>query len=179
MQNQVLNEHASTQRIEEILANHGSFAWICRGFSMRPLIHAKRDVVYIRTVDRPLCPLDIVLYRRQHGAAGEKQYVLHRIMQSDGDVCYILGDNTVNLERVPKSDILGIMTGLYRNGKEYDLRSLRYRLYLKFWIRPWKLRVPLLRLKLVFKRLFWKFVGVVSPHLPRSLKDAVKKRLGW
>ena len=142
--------------LEDAVNEYGSIVWSCKGQSMKPLIREKVDYVVIEKPDREIRPFDVVLYSRDtykpEGGGVQRDYVLHRVIRREGDEFIILGDNCVNLERVPESSIIGIMTGLKRNGKDFDLDSTGCRLYNNIWVKPYRIRKRITRLGLAAKR---------------------------
>lgn len=78
------------------------------GISMEPLLHDHCSTVVLETITRPLEIMDVVLFQRSNG-----DLVLHRIVDKKEDHFIICGDNTLQLEPVTRSQILGIMTGYY------------------------------------------------------------------
>ena len=96
------------------------------GVSMLPLLRQGRDlfVVEKRGPGR-LKAGDVVLYRRP-----PDKYVLHRIVEVREKDYVILGDNCVNREYgITDGDILGVMTGFVRNGRQHAVTERGYRLY--------------------------------------------------
>ena len=86
----------------------------------------------------------MVLYKRP-----PDKYVLHRIVEVRRDSYVILGDNCVNREYgVTDSDILGVMTGYIRDGKEHSVTEQAYLDYTARILRNEKKRVARIRLKL-------------------------------
>ena len=108
------------------------------GVSMLPLLRQGRDlfVVEKRGPGR-LKAGDVVLYRRP-----PDKYVLHRIVQVREKDYVILGDNCVNREYgITDDDILGIMTGFVRDGKQHTVTERGYRLYRFLWLHGAPVRV--------------------------------------
>ncbi|MBQ6624112.1 MAG: S24/S26 family peptidase [Mogibacterium sp.] len=142
--------------LEDAVNEYGSIVWNCKGQSMKPLIRERVDYVVIEKPDREIRPFDVVLYSRDTyktgGGGVQRDYVLHRVIKREGDEFIILGDNCVNLERVPKSSIIGIMTGLKRNGKDFDLDGTWCRLYNNIWVKPYRIRKGITRLEFAAKR---------------------------
>ena len=74
--------------------------------------------------------------------------MLHRILKVNEDGTYwIVGDNCISGETVAEGQILGILTGVIRDGKPLDFASLAYRLYVNTWCRWYPVRFFLLRLR--------------------------------
>ena len=108
------------------------------GVSMLPLLRQGRDlfVVKKRGPGR-LKAGDVVLYRRP-----PDKYVLHRIVEVREKDYVILGDNCVNREYgITDDDILGIMTGFVRDGKQHTVTERGYRLYRFLWLHGAPVRV--------------------------------------
>ena len=135
--------------IEDALEKYGTIVWNCKGRSMKPLIRGGIDHVVIKKPDRKIRAYDVVMYARDESApeapGAKRENVLHRVIGRKGKDLIILGDNCVTRERVPEDRIIGIMIGLIRNGKTYDLNSAGHRLYLNLWVRPHRMRVGIIR----------------------------------
>lgn len=140
--------------IAERLAEEGVYVTKTRGYSMRPLFKTHRDAVIITKPTAPLCKYDIVLY-----TYNGKDYIIHRIVGFDKDVCLIRGDNTFVTERVPKDKILGVVTAFNRKGKRYDLTELSYKLYSRFWTFIYPLRRLAVRTRRLLSKIKHKIFG--------------------
>ena len=128
---------------EEELEKSGKLVYTTVGVSMRPLIKQDRDIAIISKPRERLKKFDVALYKRPNG-----QYVLHR----DGYI--ILGDNCISKEyNIKDSQILGVLTSLNRNGKEIDLNSFGYKLYVRARYAHYPVRVIIHKLKRFIKRL--------------------------
>ena len=117
--------------IEEILSSGGEFKFQPKGVSMRPLIVGGRDSVVLKSFDpNTVKKHDMLFYRRENG-----QFVLHRLIKIENDGRFTMcGDNQLKLERrLDSSFVIGVVSGLYRKGKSYDLSGVSYRLYKTFW----------------------------------------------
>ena len=82
---------------------------------------------------RELRRYDVALYRR-----GEK-YVLHRVVghyENGSEKGYVIcGDNCVTLEYIPRENVLGVLSGFYRDGRHIDCETSRgYHAYSKLWV---------------------------------------------
>ena len=138
---------------------------------MLPLIHSEHDVVVIEKANDSVKPMDVVMYPKR---GTDHEYILHRVIEDGGDHYVILGDNCVGLEKIPKEDILGVMRDLIKSGRPYDFGSMRHRAYIRFWIRPWPVRMALLKGRDQAKHCWWKSVEILSPYTPRPVKEAIK-----
>lgn len=108
---------------------------------MLPLLRQKKDLFTVTKQQGRYKKYDVVLYKRDNG-----DYVLHRIVKVLKDGYVILGDNCLNKEYgITDKDILGIMTSFVRDGREYQVSSKGYQLYVRVWYalypvrRLWKL----------------------------------------
>ena len=110
---------------EEFLAQNGTLTYTNKGTSMEPLLQQGRDLFTVRKKGPERCRAgDVVLFRR-----GDS-YVLHRVVEVLPDSYVCLGDNSVYPERgVTDGDILGVLTGFVRNGKEHSVTEPGYRAY--------------------------------------------------
>ena len=118
---------------EEVLAENGKLVYTSVGVSMMPLIREGRDVLVIEKRDIPaLKKYDAVLFRREN-VKGRGEYVLHRILKILPDNKYwIVGDNDTAGEIVKSTQILGVLTRMLRDGKEYNFGGLGYKIYVFF-----------------------------------------------
>lgn len=133
--------------VKEELMRSGNIMFPNKGVSMMPLIRQGKDLMIIEKRENyRLKKHDIVLFERENGAL-----VLHRISDVLDDGYMILGDNCIDKEYVREESVLGLMTGLLRNGKKIDLDSTVYKTYVKFWTGIYPLRRMLMKLKLKLK----------------------------
>ena len=124
---------------EEYLAEEGKLVYKTRGVSMEPMLRQNRDLVVIEVPDGRLKRYDVAFYRRREA------YVLHRVIRVTEDGYRIRGDNTYSIEIVPESDIIGVLTGFCRKGKEYTTDNRAYRRYVRFWCAIYPLRAMWVR----------------------------------
>ena len=127
--------------LEEYLNRKGTLVYTNVGTSMMPLLREHRDIMIIRKKGPERCrKYDAVLYR-----AGEK-YILHRVLQVRPDDYVICGDHNFRKETgITDGQILGIMTGIVRNGKQIDCRTNRlYRAYAHLWVDFFPIRARIL-----------------------------------
>ena len=123
---------------EEYLEAHGSLTYTNTGVSMLPLLRQGKDLFTVTKKGPERCRKgDVVLYRRP-----PDRYVLHRIIEVRQEDYVILGDNCISKEYgIRDDDILGVMTGFVRNGKEHSVKESGYRLYTSFWMGTMSLRI--------------------------------------
>lgn len=115
--------------VEEALKTQDTAAFLTSGASMRPLLRTHKDIVVISKASHPLAVGEVPLYKKK----GVEKLILHRIIGVTDDGTYIIrGDNTYHKEYVPQSDIVGVMSAIYRGGKYIDCAtSKRYKRYVK------------------------------------------------
>lgn len=132
----------SKSTFEEELKEKGILIYTNVGTSMRPLIRQGKDVMIIKRPEecdeckRKLKKMDVPLYKRDSG-----QYVLHRVVKVTEEGYVLRGDNTYSNEYgITDKHILGVLTGVIRNGKEVSVNSLGYRLYSYIWYYTYYIR---------------------------------------
>ena len=149
-------EQNHTYTFEEILSEYGMLTYRTQGVSMRPMLHAMRDIVSIRRKGAERCSLyDVVLYKR-----GPK-YILHRIIEVRDNDYVILGDNCFTKEYgITDADILGVLDSFVRKGRTYTMDDRRYRRYVRWLIRFQPIRVALAKARFQFRQML-KRIGPV------------------
>lgn len=138
----------SKSTFEEQLDIHGTFTFRNTGVSMRPLLKQGRDLFTVRKKSdgERAAKYDVVLYRR-----GEK-YVLHRVLELKEDGYIIRGDNCITDEDIKEDQVIGIMTGYVRKGKEYSTDSPEFKSYTKRMLMLSPARITLTKAKYKLKR---------------------------
>ena len=121
------------RKIEDVLAAEGFYLGPPVGVSMWPMLRNRHDVMMVVPAARELRRYDVALYRR-----GEK-YVLHRVVghyENGSEKGYVIcGDNCVTLEYIPRENVLGVLSGFYRDGHRIDCETSRgYHAYSKLWV---------------------------------------------
>lgn len=142
-----------TKRYEDILDEYGKLIYTNVGVSMMPLLRQNRDLMIIERrpyeengSPAPLRKFDAVLYKRND------KYILHRIIkvnEPEGNMprSYdIVGDNQWQIEKgVSEDRILGVLTGVVRDGVETDFTDIKSRAYRFIWCDCLQLRRAVLR----------------------------------
>ncbi|MGN0600692.1 MAG: S24/S26 family peptidase [Oscillospiraceae bacterium] len=137
-----------TSTFEEQLALHGKLIYTNVGDSMEPLIRQGRDLLIISAVSGRLKKYDVPLYKRDSG-----QYVLHRILKVRQNDYVICGDNRWQREYgITDRHIIGVLTGIVRDGKEISVTDKKYRLYVHLWCDFFYVRAFILMVKHYIKR---------------------------
>lgn len=116
---------------EEYLDRNGSLTYTNVGVSMLPLLRQGRDLFIVQKKGPRRCGVgDVVLYRRP-----PEHYVLHRIVEVRDADYVLLGDNCIGRESgVTDKDILAVMTGFVRDGREHSVTEPGYRFYTWLWL---------------------------------------------
>lgn len=135
---------------EEYLDRYGRLTYSSVGVSMLPLLRQGRDLFIIERKGRERCRAgDVVLYRRP-----PDKYVLHRIVRVRLDDYVILGDNCIHKEYgIRDEDIIGVMTGFVRDGREHSVKEAGYMTYsfLQLYLSP--VRISLTKAAFRLRRL--------------------------
>ncbi len=98
------------------------------GTSMLPMLREGRDSVVLSPPPEKLRRFDLALYRRDSGA-----YVLHRITEVE-ETYTCMGDNQFVSEHGLRHDqIIALVTGFRRNGRDHTVTEPGYRLYCHLW----------------------------------------------
>lgn len=125
---------------EEELSRTGAIAFPVKGISMRPLIKAGRDAVFVTAKQDRLSRFDVGLFKRDNG-----DYVLHRVLVAQAGGYLFCGDSQTFTEQIREEQVLGTMSGLVRKGKPIDLSGAAYRAYVTLWCKPFPVRKVLLK----------------------------------
>lgn len=131
---------------EDVLNRDGRLVYTNVGVSMLPLIHEGRDVLIIeKRTPSEIKKYDVVLFMRR-GIEGRGRYVLHRVLKILPDnQFWIVGDNCIEGETVDADAVLGVLKTVTRGKKSVDFSSVVYRLYVRLWCAPYRLRFFVLR----------------------------------
>lgn len=118
-----------------------------KGFSMRPFLESNRDMALLTS------PKNIKVGDPVLAEIAPKQYVLHRIININGEHVTLLGDGNLTPEHCLLSNIKASIDGFYRKGRKKLDRTdgRKWKLYSKIWM---VLR-PLRRWLLAFYRRIW------------------------
>ena len=75
-------------------------------------------------------------------------YILHRILSVRNDGYVICGDHNYRREYdITDPDIIGVLTGVIRDGKEIPVTDKRYRWYVHIWCDLFYIRAGILFVK--------------------------------
>ena len=136
--------------IENTLDQGNTFSFMPNGISMLPTIVGGRDTVTIKKTTERLKKYDIILYRRKSG-----QFVLHRIIDLDGENYILCGDNEVYPEKnIEHNQIIGVVSHYTRNGKTIEADSKKFISDAKKRVNSRPFRQFVFRAKNKLKRIF-------------------------
>ena len=118
-----------------------------RGYSMRPFLEDNRDKALLKKAENPQVGEPVL------AEVSPKHYVLHRIINIDGNKVTLRGDGNIANEYCTLSDVKAQVIGFYRKGrKKLDLTSgWKWRMYSKLWMELYPVRHYLLS----FYRRIW------------------------
>lgn len=127
--------------MEEPLANGSEVAFTVRGNSMWPLLHDRKDKIFLKRLDF-YKTYDIILYKRD-----DKTFVLHRIVGKKNGAFYLAGDGEFEKEYpiYPEQILAKAVRGV-RYGKPFSCSSFGFKAYSVLWVfllpvRPLAVRV--------------------------------------
>lgn len=137
---------------ESILRSGQSVQLQPRGWSMYPMFIPGRDWAILTPVRecvsgdtkteislpsvRSLRRGDVALFRRRSGIL-----VMHRICRVRQDDFWFVGDNQTDIERgIAPEQIIGVLSGFVRKGKEHKTDEFCYRVLSRIWLdlRPFR-----------------------------------------
>lgn len=129
-----------TASFEETLDRNGYLAYTNVGVSMMPLLRQGKDVMEIRKKGPERCKkYDAVLYKVND------RYILHRIIKVREKDYVIVGDNCFRKEYgIADDQILGVLTGIVRDGKHISVTDKKYLCYVHIWCGFYPIRAGIL-----------------------------------
>ena len=99
-----------------------------KGTSMLPMLREGTDAVVLSPVPQRLKKYDLPLYQRENG-----QFVLHRIVKVK-DTYTCIGDNQFVYEHGVRPDqVIAVVTGFRRKGRDHTVTEPGYRFYCSLW----------------------------------------------
>ena len=131
-------------KIEDVLAERGTYIGPTVGVSMLPMLKNRRDTIVVKAKTERLKRLDVALYKR-----GEK-YVLHRVLQPIDGGYIIRGDNCYEDELVPEDAVLGVLTEFFRKDKHFYCTDEKYIRYAERRLKTYKVRKFFVKIKMFF-----------------------------
>lgn len=133
---------------EEEIEKSGKIIYTNVGDSMMPFIKHGRDVLVISRAEGRLKRYDVPLYKRDSG-----QHVLHRILKVRENDYVICGDNRWSkVYGITDRHIIGVLTGIIRDGREVPVNDRKYRIYVHLWCDFFPVRAFIIRIRQFLKR---------------------------
>jgi SOS-response transcriptional repressor LexA len=125
-------KNCKIDRLEEFVEYGECFEVRVNGESMLPLLGYGSDTLIIRRVDTHE-PIEgrIAMYR-----PAPNHYITHRVMRTDGNNVYLLGDGRLTYDApIPRDNIVGIVEGVIRqDGHKESCTSLSWRIRERLWL---------------------------------------------
>ena len=118
-----------------------------KGFSMRPFLEDGRDKALLTKPTNPKVG-DPVL-----AEIAPKHFVLHRIIEINGDDVTLRGDGNLGTENCKLKDVQGAVIGFYRKGRKTMDRTDGWKWKTYSWV--WMRLRPIRRYLLAFHRRIW------------------------
>ena len=133
--------------VKEALQGGHSCTLNVRGYSMRPFLENMRDKALLQK------PTVIRIGDAVLAEIGPRHYVLHRIVDIQGQHVTLRGDGNLNTEHCLLSDVKATAIGFYRKGRSTldSTTGNKWRTYSWLWMRL----LPLRRYLLAFYRRIW------------------------
>ena len=98
------------------------------GTSMLPMLREERDSVVLSPAPQRLRKYDLPLYQWDSGA-----YILHRVT-AVGETYTCIGDNQFVYEHGVRPDqVIAVVTGFRRKGRDHTVTEPGYRFYCRLW----------------------------------------------
>ena len=133
---------------EEELIKNGRIIHTNVGTSMMPLLRQNRDVMIIERPNGRLKKYDVPLYKDKAG-----RYILHRVLKVRENDYIICGDHCTRREYgITDEQIIGVLTGVIRDGKTIKMTDFSYKLYYHLWCDFFYIRVAIIKIKAFWKR---------------------------
>ena len=150
----------ATMSFEEMLDVYGYLIYTNVGTSMMPLLRQGKDVMEIRKKGLERCrKYDAVLYKVKD------RYILHRIIKVRENDYVIVGDNCFRKEYgITDNQILGVLTGIVRNGKHISVTDKKYLCYVHLWCDFYPIRAGILYSRVQLGRVKGKFARMLCSH---------------
>ena len=114
------------------------FGWLDECGKLRLNVQGSSMVPFLREGDTVVLEKpetihkgDIVVFERKG------YYIMHRVISVKNGFIDTLGDNLITPETdIPVENVVAVVSGAIRNGKEIDAESIVWKFYSKIYIRP-------------------------------------------
>lgn len=136
------NEVLLTQ-VGELVATGHHVTIRVRGNSMNPFFVDRRDEVVLSPFGKENIKVGKVILARDK----DGRYILHRIIKIEGEDIVMMGDgNLKGVEHTTADEVLGLVTGAVRKGKQVACSGFCWELYSRCWlllcpVRRWLLAI--------------------------------------
>lgn len=149
------NEVFLPQVVEMLVEGH-TVTLPLRGRSMRPFLEDGRDKALLVAANGNVKVGDAVLAEISPG-----HYVLHRIVDIDGEKVTLRGDGNIAVEKCRLQDVKALATAFFRKGRSVPDKTdgWKWRIYSWLWTRLLPIRRYLL--------------FALHPHIPRRFSRKV------
>lgn len=127
-----ISAHDFFTLVKELLAENRQAVFTVTGYSMLPFLGSRRDQVCLdRCEKQHLRKGAVILFQKD---VPPYHYILHRIYKVTEQGYHTMGDgNTFMDEPIRAEQVIGIVTKIYRKGKEIDCSSVWFRLFSGAW----------------------------------------------
>ncbi|MBQ8810828.1 MAG: hypothetical protein IJZ70_00765 [Bacteroidales bacterium] len=129
------------EEIRNLISEGRTVSLTVKGNSMNPFLVSMRDQMSLGPwKDEDIRKGCVALVKDTHG-----NYVIHRIIERNGNMVTLLGDGNVGMtERATLDNIIGIMYSITRKGRIWRPEDRIWKLYSWFWmlitpVRRWPL----------------------------------------
>lgn len=149
-----------TMSFEKMLDRYGYLVYTNVGTSMMPFLRQGKDVMEIRKKGLEHCrKYDVVLYKV------DDRYILHRIIKAREKDYVIVGDNCFRKEYgITDNQILGVLTGIVRNGRHISVTDKKYLCYVHLWCDFYPIRAAILYGRVQLGRVKSKLARMIRSH---------------
>lgn len=132
----------------ELLAKNGWMVYVTNGQSMWPLIKEDPDTIFVVSHEKEILKDDVILFNR------DGKLILHRVVGKNENGYTTRGDGMIKCERgIKEEDIVGVLKGYTRKGKNISVDSTGYRVYVLLWCRTLAVRRVCIFMRRIYKRL--------------------------
>ena len=131
---------------EQVRSGH-SIIVNTRGVSMNPLLYEGKTQVLIEPLKEELKLYDLPIYYLK-----KNTYVIHRLIKMDEKYYYTRGDNCLSYERVPKENVFGVVTKIYKGDQVILMDDPEYLRYVNRLVKTTPLRLTYFKFRSYYVR---------------------------
>lgn len=136
------------EEVRQLISEGHTVSFTVKGNSMNPFLVNMRDQITLGPWnDSDIRKGCVALVKDTRG-----NYVIHRIIQREGNLITLLGDGNIGMtETATLDNVIGIMHNIIRKGHTWTPEDKVWRLYSSFWM----LITPIRRIPLgLWRRIF-------------------------